>query len=215
MNPPSPPAISLATMSKQASDTGDRGRRRADAERNIESILDAAMSLLAEQPAASMSEIAAAAGVTRQTVYAHYNSREALLAAVAERALGLTLAAIDAAAPEEGPAAEALDRLVAAWWTQVGPRARVLEALAAAYPDSASVHELHGPILERITKLARRGRRSGDFDRDLSPGWLAAAFLGLMHAAADEVAAGRIDAASAGRSLARTIPRLFGAVYAP
>jgi AcrR family transcriptional regulator len=62
-------------------------RRRADAERNIAAILDAAVELLGERPDSSMAEIAAAAGVARQTVYAHYDSREALLAAVAERAM--------------------------------------------------------------------------------------------------------------------------------
>ena len=56
----------------------------------------------------------------------------------------------------------------------------------------------------------RRGQRSGDFDRKPSPAWLVAAFLGLVHTAAGEVAAGRLDAADAERELERTIPRVFG-----
>src|SRR5687767_8588611 len=98
------------------SDLASAPRRRADAERSIAAIHDAAVGVLADRPEASMSEIAAAAGVARQTVYAHYASREALLVAVAERALAQTLAAIDGADVGSGPPAAALDRLVAAWW---------------------------------------------------------------------------------------------------
>jgi AcrR family transcriptional regulator len=193
------------------SEVGPKGqRRRADAERSIAAILDAAVDRLAARPDASMGEIAAAAGVARQTVYAHYDSREALLAAVAERALTRSVAAIDAAEPQRGPPTEALDRLVRAWWETIEPHVRVLEALAAAYPSAEEVRALHAPIVERLERLIRRGQRSGDFDRRLPVGWLSAAFLGLMHAAAEEVAAGRIGAEEAGRALEETVPRVFG-----
>jgi AcrR family transcriptional regulator len=185
-------------------------RRRADAERNVAAILDAAVVLLAERPEASMAELAAAAGVARQTVYAHYASREALLEAVAERALAEAVAAIDGAEPQRGPPAEALDRLVAAWWGAVARHARVLDALAGAFAGATEVHDLHAPILERLLGLVRRGQEAGAFDRDAPAGWLAAAFLGLVHAAAEEVAAGRLAEDEAGRALAASVRRVFG-----
>jgi AcrR family transcriptional regulator len=185
--------------------------RRADAERNVTAILDAAVELLAERPEASMAEIGSAAGVARQTVYAHYHSREALLLAVAERARAQAVAAIDAVQPGRGPPREALARLVPAWWSSVQRHAHVLEALGPSFADAAEVHEFHAPILDRIERLVRRGRRAGDFDRELPVGWLVAAFLGLMHATAEEVAAGRLTTTAAGRSLERAVPRLFGA----
>jgi hypothetical protein len=61
----------------------------------------------------------------------------------------------------------------------------------------------------------RRGRRSGAFDRDVPARWIAAAFLGLMHAAAGEVAAGRMDGRRAAHALQRTVPRVFGVPAAP
>src|SRR4051794_41881458 len=61
--------------------------RRATAERNVEKILDAAAGLLARGAAASTSAVAAAAGVSRVTVYSHFATREALLEAGAERAV--------------------------------------------------------------------------------------------------------------------------------
>jgi AcrR family transcriptional regulator len=190
---------------------GSSGRRlRADAERSISAILDAAVDVLAERPDASIGQIALAAGVARQTVYAHYESREALLGAVADRALAQAVAAIDAAEPERGAPAEALERLVGAWWETVERHARVLEALAQAFPHAHELHEFHSPILERLERLVRRGHRAGDFDRRLPVAWVAVAFLALMHAAAEEVASGRMDAGAAGRALERTVPRAFG-----
>jgi AcrR family transcriptional regulator len=185
-------------------------RRRADAERNIAAILDAAVEVLGERPDASMAEIAAAAGVARQTVYAHYESREALLTAVADRAMAMTLAAIDAAELRRGSASEALERLTRSWWSSIEPMARVLEALTSAFPGRDEMHQFHSPVIERIEGLVRRGQRSGEFDATLPAEWGAICFLALMHAAAEQVAAGRMDGAQAESVLQRAVPRVLG-----
>ncbi|MGH3059607.1 MAG: TetR/AcrR family transcriptional regulator [Gaiellaceae bacterium] len=185
-----------------------RRRRRADAERSIAAILDAAIEVLSERPAASVEEIAGAAGVARQTVYAHYPSREALLQAVVDRALAETVAAIDAAEPDEGPPVEALERLVSASWRTLERYPVLMDLRAPLTPEEE--HALHGPILERLERLIGRGQRAGDFDRRLAPAWLLAAFLGLAHAAAQEVAAGRLSAEEASDALRTSVARVFG-----
>jgi AcrR family transcriptional regulator len=185
----------------------DRRRKRADAERSIAAVLDAAVVELGDRPHATMEEIANAAGVTRQTVYAHFPSREALLEAVADRALAETLAAIDAAEIDRGPAVDALDRLVGASWQTLEryPLLMDLRAPLAANEELA----LHRPILERLERLVKRGQRAGEFDRRQSPSWLLAAFLALAHAAAEEVRAGRMSAEEAATALKGSVARIF------
>jgi serine phosphatase RsbU (regulator of sigma subunit) len=63
----------------------DVSRRRRDAEQNRERIVTAATRLLAQSPAASLTDIAAAAGVSRSTLYRHFPDRRSLEAAAAPR----------------------------------------------------------------------------------------------------------------------------------
>ena len=62
-----------------------RRRRRSDAEENAERVLAAAADLLQSDPEASLEEIAAAAGVSRVTVYRHFGSRSEVVAAARRR----------------------------------------------------------------------------------------------------------------------------------
>ena len=57
--------------------------RRSDARRNRERIVEAAGRLLAQSPAASLTDIAAAAGVARSTLHRHFPDRRSLEEALA------------------------------------------------------------------------------------------------------------------------------------
>ncbi|MFC4114236.1 TetR/AcrR family transcriptional regulator [Nonomuraea zeae] len=193
-----------------ALDTAPPARaRRSDARRSIDAILNAARIVLGEQPDASMEEIATTAGVTRQTVYAHFPSRDALMAALIEAAAAEYTALLDAAGLDTAPPADALARFLDAGW-QFLRRYPLLfnPAVAQIYrPKSNDPHDVVPPRLER---LIRRGQRTGDLDGSPSAAWLAAAVIGLQHAAAAEVAAGRLTPAEAAALCLHSTLRLCG-----
>ncbi|AOP46075.1 TetR/AcrR family transcriptional regulator [Streptomyces lydicus] len=75
-----------STSSTSSSPSGSRRRPRADAERNRTRVLDAAREVFrARGDEAQMPEVARAAGVGIGTVYRHFPSRAALIAAVGEQ----------------------------------------------------------------------------------------------------------------------------------
>ncbi|HUZ34743.1 MAG TPA: TetR/AcrR family transcriptional regulator [Streptosporangiaceae bacterium] len=169
--------------------------------------MQAATGVLSAQPEASVEDIARAAGVTRQTVYAHFPSREALLDAVVERATAEVTAAFEAAGLDEAPPAVALTRLLDAGW-QAAARYPFLWHLPAVSPDQDAGR--HGPVLGRLLEIIRRGQDSGDFDRTLPPGWLLAASLALGRAAEEQVKTGRMTIDEATRAVHLSFLRLLG-----
>ncbi|MFE0175210.1 TetR/AcrR family transcriptional regulator [Streptomyces sp. NPDC059002] len=186
------------------------GPRRADAERSRVAVLEAAIKLLGERPDVGMAAIAAAAGVTRQTVYAHFASRDALLSAVVDRLTDRTMAAMDAAEIDEGPAADALLRLLDAGWRTFAEHPFLLDISThpAAREEDRARHE---PVVERYARLIRRGRESGEFDTGMPVDWLVAATVALGHAAGEEAASGRMPPERAAEVLRKSVLRVLGA----
>ncbi|MEU4626492.1 TetR/AcrR family transcriptional regulator [Actinoplanes sp. NPDC023801] len=182
---------------------------RADARRSRASIIDAAVDLLSTDPECRIESIAAAAGVTRQTVYAHFSSREQLLAAVLQRVTENAVAALDAIDLETGSATDALLRLLdvsARNPARHRPLFRMLGDLPAP-PDGD--RRSHAPVTGRLERLIVRGQRAGEFDSRLSAYWLATAVVQLGHAAGDEVDAGRMGREEAVLALRVTVLRLL------
>lgn len=179
-------------------------KRRADAERNSEAILDAALACFARDPEASMTEIARRAGVGRVTLYGHFPSREALLGALLDRTVTEADIALEEVDVDSGPADEALRRLIASSWRILERHTRMLgTVLRVLGPDR--VRETHATALERVERLVERGQREGAFTTELPRQWLVTTFYTLMHAAAEEIDEGRLRAEDAAEVLTVTL----------
>ncbi|MFC7275922.1 TetR/AcrR family transcriptional regulator [Paractinoplanes rhizophilus] len=181
-------------------------RRRADAERSRTAVLRAAIELLGRRPQANMEEIAAAAGVTRQTVYAHFASRERLLAAILDKVTAETVDAFDGLDLGGLPAPAALGRWVEASWAVLA-RYPILLTDEVAQPPGDEV-DRHQPIAGQLRGVLERGRAAGQFDAGSPVTWQIAAIVALGHAAAQEVAAGRMSQADAGVAFRDAVLRL-------
>jgi AcrR family transcriptional regulator len=175
---------------------------RADARRNVRRILEATTELIATDPGASMERVAAAAGVSRATLYHHFSSRDALMDALTDQSIGEVTAALEAAHPEEGTAAEAMERVLLAAWQVIG-RYRGL-VIVNQRLERAELRARLAPALAPVRALIRRGQGNGAFDPDLPTEWLLSTVIDLIHAASRQVTGGAMDPAAAERALLRT-----------
>jgi TetR/AcrR family transcriptional regulator, mexCD-oprJ operon repressor len=179
-------------------------RRRADAQRNAESIIDAALEGGMVGDDLNMAAVARLAGVSRVTLYSHFPTREALLEAAVDRAVAESDQLAEDLRLDEDPAPEALARLVCTSW-QTLARYRALYGFASAELPNGRLMGLHGPLFSRVRKLVLRGRREGSFRTDLPVDWLVATVFSIMHQAADAVAAGRLPQRNARKVIRATV----------
>jgi AcrR family transcriptional regulator len=181
--------------------------QRADARRNIAAILDAATDCLARDPEMSIADIAAAAGVGRITLYGHFKTRAELVDAVLVRAVAHADAILDAT-DTTGDPADALARLVAASWQIVHQFRNILLAAQRELP-AERIRGVHDPLMRRVQSLIGRGQRAGTFRSDLPKQWLITTAFSLMHAAAEDVTAGRVRADAAAHLITATLLAAF------
>ncbi|ONI83021.1 hypothetical protein ALI144C_18435 [Actinosynnema sp. ALI-1.44] len=185
-----------------------RRRRRSDADRSAGSILKAAKEILAGQPNASVEEIADAAAVSRQTVYAHFKSREGLVSAVVDAISAETVAEMAAVDLADGSASDALARLLATTWAATSRYSLLLHSAALAVPDPSADRRRHVPVVDYLEQVITRGQASGEFHCESSAWWLATAVIALGHAAGEAVAAGRLPARDGMATLVASALRL-------
>ena len=175
---------------------------RADAARNVHRIVEVAARLLGEHPHAGMAEVAAAAGVSRATVYRHFPTREALVAAIQDQAVEQSERALDACRLDEGSAAEALRRLCDAW-LDVAERYAFAQ-FGAASGDEAREHRRR-LLGDPLRALIERGKASGELSHTLSTEWCARCFGALLLAGARAVAEGALTHDEARHAVFRSL----------
>jgi AcrR family transcriptional regulator len=150
-------------------DASDLPRKpRADSLRNREQLIAAAKQAFGERGAeAPLEEIARRAGVGIGTLYRHFPTRPALLAAVYRREVEQLGAAAERLLATK-PAGEALE----AWLHQLVDyiaTKRVIAPALQASPDAGSTLAASGPTISAaIRRLAEAAMASGDIRADLA-----------------------------------------------
>lgn len=185
-----------------------KGRvKRADAVRNKDVIIDAALTCLGENPGASMAEIARAAGVGRVTLYGHFADRRELVVAVF--AVTMDRAEAELAAVDIGQDAwGCLLELIQSSW-RVLQQFNSLLAAADRYLTAEQIRGYHDKPLARVVSVLEKGRIEGIFRTDHSLAWQAACFYAILHGAAAEIRGGRLDEVAAAKVLPSTIRALL------
>jgi len=194
-------------MSSSGASGTARRAQRADARRSVAAILDAATDCLARDPETSISDIAAVAGVGRITLYGHFKTRAELVDAVMVATITRADLILDAT-DTGGDPADALARLVASSWQIVRQFRNILLAAQRELP-AERIRGVHDPILRRVQSVIGRGQAAGTFRTDLPGTWLITTAFSLMHAAAEDAAAGRVSADDAAPIITATLLAAF------
>lgn len=162
----------------------DKPRKpRADSLRNREQLLEAAKRLFnAAGSDASLEEIARRAGVGIGTLYRHFPTREALLAAVYRRGVEQLSAAADTLL-DERPPADALEAWLHLLIDYMATKRVIGPALRAASDDeSSAAYAASGPmIVQALNRLAQAARDQGAIRSDATPEDLHRLLIGLSH----------------------------------
>jgi TetR/AcrR family transcriptional repressor of mexCD-oprJ operon len=178
-------------------------RKRADARRNIEAIIETATTLLAVDPDASVQDIAKAAGVGRVTLYGHFDSRAALVTEVAKRAIAQTEEALRDV-DTDGDPRDAMVRLLTATWHLTHRFGGIVIAAGQVLPPEEMRRAHEGPA-RRVRALLERGRAAGRFDANAPVEWQITMIQAVLHAASAAVYRGEITAEQAPRLVSDTV----------
>ncbi|WP_328747116.1 TetR/AcrR family transcriptional regulator [Streptomyces sp. NBC_00285] len=175
---------------------------RADAERSVRAILEAAERVLANDAGASMEQIAEAAGLTRITVHRRFANRQALLEALAVSAKQQLLDAIGEARPDSAPALVALYR-VTANVLRVKDTWRFTLSHATPHTSAAAAiwEEIDTYTLELLARAQNEGLLAPDADLD----WTRQVYYALLSEALDRPGADQDSAAQDPDALAALV----------
>ncbi|TVT37212.1 TetR/AcrR family transcriptional regulator [Amycolatopsis rhizosphaerae] len=169
------------TQQEQARPAGRA--RRADAERTVQAILEAAERVLSADPTASMEQIAAAAGVARTTVHRRFATRDALIDELTGWAAQRFAEAVRRARPETAPPLVALYQVTA----------NVLDvkigwgfAMSRAFSADPQVAGVHAGVREQCDRLFLRARDAGVIRTDVDLDWARRVYYALIHEATQQ-----------------------------
>ncbi len=206
-------------MNTRAGEQGDRAeagtgrakRPRADAQRNLDALLEAALEVFAISGVdAPVREIAAGAGVGVGTLYRHFPQRADLVAAVFRREVDACADAAPALAAEYAPA-EALARWMQRYASFIATKRGLAAALHSGDPAFDALPDyFKRRLLPALQSLLQAAVAAGEVRADMDPNDLLGAVARLG------AGAGAVDAEQTRRMVALLVDGLrYGAGVTP
>jgi AcrR family transcriptional regulator len=150
------------------------------------SLLDVAAEVLVGDPAASLAEVAEAAGIGRTTLHKQYATRDDLIRAVGHRAIDLWEQAVSGAGGPDG----GLRAMTAA----MIPAGRQLAFLwrTPALDRDQDICQRWDAVEERSAAVLKRAQDYGVLAADVPDWWLTRTFYSLIYVAAESVDSGHL-----------------------
>lgn len=179
-------------------------RTDARARRSRESLLDAALNVLGHNPAASMTDVADAAGVGRATLYRHFASRTVLVRELARECLRRTdsnLAPVASAGLRGRPALEEVIRLIM-------PLARQFHFLLSlwSYADrDEETNAIYDRQLKQLMALIEEAKAEGAVDRSVPTAWIVTSLDAQIAAAWWMISQSRFSPEEAANAVVRSL----------
>jgi AcrR family transcriptional regulator len=179
---------------------------RSDTERTVRMILEAAERVLSRNPAASMEQIAEAAGVARTTVHRRFTSRDALVDAMTAWATHRFAEAVESAYTTTAPPLVTLHQVTANVLRIKINWGYAMSRTPSAGPEVARVYAV---ARERCDEMFRRARDAGLLRADADLDWTRRVYYALIHEAATGPDEGQ-DADALATRLVDTLLHGFG-----
>ena len=167
----------------------------------LEAIVEAAIRVLNANAGATMSEIAAQAGVGRATLHRHFRTRDDLIGAIGVRCIEEMNAAVRAAISQGQPA---VDRL-RAMFRAVIPLGDRYSFLGADYTDDPTTRQGYETQLHWAETLVEDLKEQGDVAQDVPSRWVVAQIDQLVWTAWNATAEGYLTADDATELAVRTL----------
>ena len=137
---------------------------RRDAAENREALIAAAKTELNRDPAASLETIAAAAGLSRRSVYGHFANRDELLLELVTSGASRVAAALEGVTHPDPVVRLAL--IASRLWREV-EAVRVMAVVAVRGPLAAHTTAALAPVRRAVREAIADGRAAGSVRQDL------------------------------------------------
>jgi AcrR family transcriptional regulator len=175
-------------------------------------LLDAVAEILVANPAASLAEVAQAAGIGRTTLHKHYATRDDLIRAVGHRAIHLWRQAVETVHTRQHPDG-GLRALVDAM-VPIGPQLAFLWR-TPAFDHMPEIAEPWKAVEQKGLGVLRRAQTAGLIAPDVPQYWLLQTLYSLVYVAAESVQSGHLASRSATDLVLRTLLNGIGAPQTP